>query len=495
MERISKDIQLTRKDIAISVTILAAFFAACFTAFFFGFGFLGKAPDFGGAEISATALYTVSAAIFLLIPCFVFLSFWAFMRKGLKQHRLLLLACLLLFLTYAGCILAWNITQYALPICVAAIVAAHLLDTRLGFVFNVVSVLLVIHFAAAADLAGKTTEGFASIILPATVNLLFGCILAFQVGQNVPRLQFIGRILLNAAAVLPLIILFILLADPAGENILLKTGIGFLMQIAFPLILIPIFEFMFNLPTNNRFIVLSDYKQPLLARLASETPATFNHSQIVGNFAESCAGAIGENVYLARAAAMYHDIGKLANAEYYTENQTGINPHDNLPPELSAAIIRKHAEDGYEMVRANGVPEEIAAICLEHHGTMPITSFVSKAQRITDVDSELDMDLYRYRGPVPSSKIAAIVMICDCSEAAIRSIKTNDRKLIDDMVQKNIHERINAGQFDNCGITLQELAIIRQILVDFSTGVYHKRIEYPKQPPPRTEQLTILNDK
>lgn len=467
-----------------SCAVLAAFCAACFAAFFVGIEYFGTRPNFEGAALSRAALYAVSAGIFALLSALVFIGFWAFLRQGLKRRRLLVLACLVLFVTYCGSITAGYLTLYALPACVAAVIIAHLLDTRLGFVCNIVMMLFVLHFSLGIQLSQQSAEGgYAAIAMPVCVWLLYGCILAFQVGQNVPRLQFVARLFLNTLFVLPIVILFLFL-NPSGvrDDVLLEAGIGFLMQFAFPLILIPVLEFAFNLTTNNRLIILGDYRRPLLARLAAEAPATFNHSQTVGNFAESCAGAIGENVYFARAAAMYHDVGKLGNVQYYTENQGGgPNPHDNIPPELSAEIIRRHAEDGYEMARRAGVPEEVAIICREHHGTMPMAYFLDKALKMTDDDTNFDPALYSYKGPIPSGKIAAIIMICDSAEAMIRAVKTNDRHLIAGIVQKIIHERIEAGQFDNCGITLQELAIIRRILVDFSAGVFHKRIKYPGQ--------------
>lgn len=140
-------------------------------------------------------------------------------------------------------------------------------------------------------------------------------------------------------------------------------------------ILFPIIEGIFNLVTENRLIELTNSSQPLLRKLAIEAPGTYNHSLTVSNFAEMCATAIGEDPYLARAAAYYHDIGKLTNPSFFAENQSGYNPHDDLLPEVSAEIIRNHTTDGYQILKASRIPEEIAIVAIEHQGTLPITVF------------------------------------------------------------------------------------------------------------------------
>ncbi len=242
-------------------------------------------------------------------------------------------------------------------------------------------------------------------------------------------------------------------------------------------VLNPALESGFNLVTDNRLVELTNTRQPLLRRLATEAPGTYNHSLAVANFAGICANAIGEDPYLARAAAYYHDVGKLVNPTYFAENQAGYNPHDDILPEVSAEIIRSHTTEGYKLLKSAGLPEEIASVAIEHHGTLPITVFYERAKKLTD--SEVDIRDYSYHGNTPTTRIAAIIMICDSSEAAIRAMDKPDGERVDKLLRSIIHDRINRGQFDKCPISLMDLDIIRRTIVRSYGGLFHKRVKYP----------------
>jgi putative nucleotidyltransferase with HDIG domain len=200
---------------------------------------------------------------------------------------------------------------------------------------------------------------------------------------------------------------------------------------------------------------------------------------VVSNIAEACATAINEDALLARTCAYYHDIGKLRRPEFFTENQAdGINPHDDLTPELSANIIKSHTQDGYQLIRKNRLPKEIADVSVQHHGTLPILYFYNKAKKFTD--GEVDISQYCYAGPKPQTKIAAIIMIADSCEAATRTLKDRSRENVKSTVRKIVNDRMELGQFEECEITLKELNIIMHTVVNNLTGIYHSRIEYPK---------------
>jgi len=265
--------------------------------------------------------------------------------------------------------------------------------------------------------------------------------------------------------------------DEMARSAAIFSFVAFFSQYIFTIILQPLFEKAFNLLTNARLMDLTDHNFPLMKRLINETPGTFNHALTVANFAEVCATAIGDNPYLARAAAYYHDIGKLENPQFFKENQQDENPHDSILPEVSAEIIRSHAEYGLELCKKYRIPSEISSVVIEHHGTMPITVFLVKAQSLTD--GKVDIAQYSYKGPTPSSKIAAIIMICDIAEAAIRASGTDDPTKKDEIVSKLILERIQSGQFDDCDITLKELYTIKDTILSAFSGVHHKRIKYP----------------
>ena len=156
----------------------------------------------------------------------------------------------------------------------------------------------------------------------------------------------------------------------------------------------------------------------------------------------------------------------------------GTNPHDDLTPELSANIIKAHATDGYQLMMKNRMPQIIADVCLQHHGTLPIVYFYDKAKKFTD--GEVSLAQYRYPGPKPQTKIAAIIMIADGCEAASRALHDRSRENVYAVVKKIVSDRMEWGQFDECEITLKELNIIINTVVNSLTGVYHSRIEYPK---------------
>lgn len=205
---------------------------------------------------------------------------------------------------------------------------------------------------------------------------------------------------------------------------------------------------------------------------------TFNHSIVVAHLAEACAIALNEDTALARAAAYYHDVGKLRQPEYFTENQSGYNPHNELSPELSVDIIRSHAKDGYELIRARRLPKILADVAIQHHGTMPIKYFYAKALKMTD--GELNIEDFSYPGPKPQTKIAAIIMIADASEAISRSLPDRTPERVESAVREIIEERVDLDQFDECDITMRDLTAIKEAIVNCLTGVYHSRIRYPK---------------
>ena len=216
----------------------------------------------------------------------------------------------------------------------------------------------------------------------------------------------------------------------------------------------------------------------LIKKLKENAPGTYNHSVVVAQLVEACAREIGENSELARAAAFYHDIGKLKGPEMFAENQTDYNFHNELTPELSVDIIRNHSRDGAKLIKKYRLPEFFADVALQHHGTMPIKYFYAKALKMSD--GGLNMSNYSYRGPKPASKIAAIIMIADSSEAAVRSLRDRSPANVESLVRNLINERLDMEQFDDCNITMRELTLIKNTIVNQLTGVYHSRVEYPK---------------
>ncbi|MEK4129179.1 HDIG domain-containing metalloprotein [Solibacillus sp. FSL W8-0474] len=242
--------------------------------------------------------------------------------------------------------------------------------------------------------------------------------------------------------------------------------------------LLPYFESAFGILSVMRLIELSNPNHPLLKKILTETPGTYHHSIMVANLAEAACEAIGADGLLARVSCYYHDVGKTRRPMFFIENQMGTNPHDSMSPESSAEIIIAHTTDGAELLRKHKMPQEIIDICLQHHGTSTLKFFLFKAK---EEGKELDESIFRYPGPKPQSKEAAIISIADSVEAAVRSLHQPSAEKIHKLVQSIIQDRVQDDQFDECDISLKELKTIEDILCETLNGTFHSRIEYPKE--------------
>ncbi|WP_431029755.1 HD family phosphohydrolase [Lysinibacillus sp. LZ02] len=247
--------------------------------------------------------------------------------------------------------------------------------------------------------------------------------------------------------------------------------------------LLPFFESMFGILSTMRLIELSNPNHPLLKKILTETPGTYHHSVMVANLAEAACEAIGADGLLARVGCYYHDVGKTRRPAFFIENQMGINPHDTLPPDASADIIIAHTTDGAELLRKHKMPQEIIDIALQHHGTSLLKFFLHKAKEDGKQVNEAD---FRYPGPKPQTKEIAVISIADSVEAAVRSMKEPNAEKIHKLIQSIIQDRVQDNQFDECDISLKELKIIEKVLCETLNGIFHTRIEYPKE---KTEEL------
>ncbi len=243
--------------------------------------------------------------------------------------------------------------------------------------------------------------------------------------------------------------------------------------------LLPFFESAFGLLSTMRLIELSNPNHPLLKKLLTETPGTYHHSVMVANLAETACEAIGADGLLARVACYYHDIGKTRRPAFFIENQmSGINPHDSLPPERSAEIIISHTTDGAKLLEKHKMPKEIVDIALQHHGTSTLKFFLHKAK---EEGKEVDETVFSYPGPKPQTKEAAVISIADSVEAAVRSMKQPDSEKIQQLVHSIVQSRVQEHQFDECDVSIKELKTIEKVLCEALNGIFHSRIEYPKE--------------
>lgn len=296
------------------------------------------------------------------------------------------------------------------------------------------------------------------------------------------------------------------------------SNVLFLMLTAFVggLLLVPatamaamyVVTLLFNLPTALRLIDLQQPNKPMLQRLLREAPGTYQHSLQVGNLAEQAANAIGADAHLTHVAALYHDIGKMHNPLYFTENQKDIgNPHDTLgDPYRSADIIISHITEGDDMAKQAGLPQRIRDFIREHHGTTQVFVFYQQALKAAKGDTgSVDISNFTYPGPKPRSRETAILMLADSCEAAVRSVNPQSKTEISDLVGSIIESKRSEGQLDESGLTLNDLRTIREIFVDILQGMFHPRINYreaisdkPKKtppPPPEPSPSETLPDK
>ncbi|TDB51238.1 MULTISPECIES: HD family phosphohydrolase [Bacillaceae] len=243
--------------------------------------------------------------------------------------------------------------------------------------------------------------------------------------------------------------------------------------------LLPFFESGFGILSTMKLIELSSPNHPLLRKILTETPGTYHHSVMVANLSEAACETIGANGLLARVGAYYHDIGKTKRPQYFIENQMNIrNPHDALSPKVSKNIITSHTTDGASILRKHKLPKEIVDIAEQHHGTSLLKFFYHKA--LEQTEEEIKEEDYRYEGPKPQTKEAAVICIADSVEAAVRSMPNPTPEKIEKIVRSIINDRVEDKQFIECDITLKELELIRQALCETLNGIFHSRIEYPE---------------
>jgi putative nucleotidyltransferase with HDIG domain len=241
---------------------------------------------------------------------------------------------------------------------------------------------------------------------------------------------------------------------------------------------LPLFENYFLLTTNFKLFELSDLNTPLLRDLFLEAPGTYHHSLLIGNLAESSASLVGANPLLARVSAYYHDIGKITNPIYFSENQRDKDAHSEIKPTLSATVLRSHIQKGVDIAKAKKMPFEIIEIIRQHHGTSVMTSFYHQARQIGE---EPNVEEFRYLGPKPQTKEAGIIMLADSVETASRTLEKPSPARIEHLVKQLIKEKFVSGELDECDLAMKDLTKISQSFVHILTSLFHARSEYPKE--------------
>lgn len=426
----------------------------------------------------------VELITFLILMLFIILSGLYFYlsftgKKVMREPKQLIMFCAILLVCVIINIIAGNVINiYARPFALFAVLITLLLGKNSGIVSNVIFALIMLIFDIYSTGSFNMTM---EQITPLLLSILIGFGFVFLTVRDAKRLKCL---LVGIYLSVPTGLICGITSWACGidlSEIWINIGWACFSSIATSVLflaLLPMFEYIFNVTTNFRLIELADHNNDLLKRLQKEAPGTYNHSYMVSNLAEACAYAIGENTHLARVAAYYHDIGKLKNPEFFTENQSGMgNPHDKLTPELSVAYLKNHITFGVKLAKEYKLPEEIIQVIKEHHGTTLMKFFYYKALNFTD--GKLSYSGFVYDGPKPQSKISAIMMIVDACEAALRSVDKQDVMKVRTMVENVVNERINFKQFTECDITLRELSLIKDTIVQNVVGLYHERVGYP----------------
>ncbi len=393
------------------------------------------------------------------------------------DNRKLLLLFVVLIITLSVSLVARLANAYMSPVVLGALLITTLLGMRSGVICNAALTILV-----AALAAGGSEEYAEKMAVMLVAGLLSGTAAALLMHHKSSRLW----VLISGAAAGLVDFVSVLALGLMTNNELsgsltqaawLVGGalIGTLLCIG----LQPLLEMIFNLPTPMKLMELSNPNQPLLRRLLLEAPGTYHHSTIVSSLAEAAAEAIGANPLLARVGGYYHDIGKLKRPSYFTENQMGgVNAHDHVDPFVSAAIITSHTRDGVALAKAYRLPEEVQQIIAQHHGNTPVMFFYHKALQQAN-GNPVDINTFRYDGKPPTTKEAAIVMLCDTIEAAVRTMKNPTTEGIEEFIVKLVRGKLEDGQLSDSPLTLRDIERICAAATQVLVGVFHERIEYP----------------
>ncbi|WP_424493466.1 HD family phosphohydrolase [Salinimicrobium sp. GXAS 041] len=357
---------------------------------------------------------------------------------------------------------------YVVPLCILPLTLKGFFDSRLGLFTHVITVVLL-GFVVPDSYEYMFLQIIAGIVTILTVSELYKrANLFISVGQItlIYIISYFAFTIIQEGAISEI--------NPEVFLMFLLNGLATL----FVQPLIYAYEKIFGLVSDMSLLELSDTNSKLLKELSDKAPGTFHHSLNVANLAEAAANEVGANAMLVRVGALYHDIGKMRNPTYFTENQTtSVNSHDELSPQESAQLIIEHVINGIEIAKKRNLPDRVIDFIRTHHGTTTVYYFFKKEQETND---KVNPEDFRYPGPLPFSKETAILMMCDSVEAASRSLKEPTAKLIDNFVEKIINKQMEEEQFLNSDITFMEIQLIKKVLKRKLKNIFHLRIEYPE---------------
>ena len=426
-------------------------------------------------EVETPLLSTIAGQFLACILVLgIMMLFLAFFRKAIFSQNTqvtFIFLIILLIIIITSIVAKYNINYvYAVPFCLVPILIRVFFDSRTSL-FNFLNIILICAFF--------TPDKFEFVF----IQLIAGIGTIFSVADMGKRSKlFVSALLTFVFYVLAFVAYHLINSTPqAISNI--QSYIPFMLSsvcVLFSFPLIYLFEKLFGFVSDFTLLELCDLNSPLLRQLSQKIPGTFQHSLQVANLAEEACYKIGGNALLVRTGAMYHDIGKMSNPRFFTENQVGeVSPHEDLSSEESAQIIIGHVIKGVEIAKENKLPEVVIDFIRTHHGTTTTRYFLHNYKKEHEGEI-INEDLFRYPGPIPFSKETAILMMADGVEASSRSLKKYDAIAIDELVDKIINHQINENQFMNADITFRDINQIKKIFKKRLMNIYHVRIEYPR---------------
>lgn len=361
---------------------------------------------------------------------------------------------------------------YIIPFAFPAVLIALLVDVNLGIIVSMLVATLSGLFYGDSTLVAYAF--FASLAGVYSIRHYRDRAAILKAGLAISLVSVVCILGIDALRQAPL----------AFWSTVLQLGCGFLsgaLASTLASSLLPTLEGPFRITTDIRLLEMSNLNAPVLRRLSVEAPGTYHHSLMLATLAESAAEAIDANPLLVRVGAYYHDIGKLNKSEYFIENQSfGVNKHDVLSPNMSCLIIASHVKDGLEMARELRLPPDICDLIPQHHGTRIMTYFYRKAaDAINGKDQEIDEVDYRYPGPKPQTKEAAILMMADSIEAASRTLTDPSSAQVQAMIDRLVDSILADNQLDECDITLRDIGLVKEAFFKILSGLYHRRLDYP----------------
>ena len=427
-----------------------------------------------GDGVSKNYIYTYIITAFYVV--FVFVLQYVYLKNEKKDifnnNKLILLTLLLNLFTLATTRVFEIASLFLIPIACSPILMSVFLDSKVSIIINLLNLLLV-----------SVIVGFnPQIILIGIISIIIVAALLKKVNQRNDILYTTMYLSISVAIVV--LSSGILLSNNINKILIDMTlsVLGAIISGILAIGLLPFLEYTFSLVTNMKLLELSNPNSPLLKRLLMEAPGTYHHSIMVANLAEVAAEEIGANTMLTRVGAYYHDAGKIKRPFFFGENQLGgVNPHNKISPSLSASIIISHVKDGLELAKEYDIPSAVSDMMIQHHGTTLVKYFYYTLKNSSDNPESVKEEGFTYPGPKPQSREAAIIMMADSVEAAVRSIQEPTVEKIENMVNNIIKDKLDSGQLSECELTFRDLETIKSCFLKVLKGIYHSRIEYPKE--------------